>query len=303
MKRLTLRPVLENGNNQSLETTQNIVSNEEQNNLNNQNEVTNQIDNEKNNSKTVRKTANKSATVTSKISLQTADSSNTEEIKKKSNIPTSYLSTVLLSQKVADALQNRYNHLQIPNVNSRDFAQQANSMLQLLTASGQTFMDKGENTSELNNVNKKINKVGNVIKKYVKSRAIYADNFKAVLQSYGMIPNKKNVYIIPADNQSRVQSMKVLVNKLAEPNNPVAQIAEPPYTFAEINQLKIEQETLWVQSEILRSDRADYSLQLQSYHKSLKSTLGNVLRYLNAIYKGVELGKHKRSMGFLKESL
>jgi hypothetical protein len=298
---------LENNDNASLENHnrlgENTNANINPNSLYEANKVTTETNEDNEQAYTDGKKFAEKANKTKSEKLSALNEDEDKKVTRTSNIPTSYLSMALLGKKVSDSLQSTFSNLQIPNVDAIILARDADDMLTQIQNSSSTYLAKISNTAQLTEVNKTINKIANIVKKLIRSRAAYVNDFNAAFTYYGLVADNKNIYKIPTDNSERVQSLSTLLNRLNERGNPVAAIMETPYTMVEIAQTQILHNQLWSASETLRQGRSGHSLGLKTLFEKIKTTLSKILQYLGGLYKGRELAKNKRIMGFLKESL
>ncbi len=222
-----------------------------------------------------------------------------KKVNRKRPLPVRYLAVATLGVEVSNRWANQYQQLQMPTANPNSLLTDSQNLLALIQQQDELETDKFNNTKELLAINKTLNQGVSQLKKHIKSEYSQLKNWDSYFKEYGLEPNSRGMYELTADNSRRVVALEKLVAKLSEPQNP---FARKSFGLAEWVQAKNEHETAWNNSNTMRSNRSNISNQITTLLATVRESLSNVQKYVNAVNKPVDAKAIKRGLGFLKES-
>jgi len=235
----------------------------------------------------------------SKLAAQNGNSEE-KKVKHKKPLPQRYLSIATLGVEVGTRWNNHYQQLQMPTATPSNLLLNSQSLLRLIQEQDGLETDKFQNTKALKEVNKLINNGVGQLKKHLKSEYSDQKNLDSFYKEYGLEPDNRGVYTLPNDNNDRMIALKKLVAKLSEPQNP---LAGKTFGLVEWTQAKDNHEQEWNASNDIRSNRSNVSNQVVTLLNTVRESLQNVQKYINAVNKPADAKAIKRGLGFLKESI
>ncbi len=234
----------------------------------------------------------------SKLAAKNGDSEE-KKVKHKKPLPQRYLSIATLGVEVGNRWINQYQQLQMPTANPNSLLTDSQNLLQLIQEQDGLETDKFNNTKALKEANKLINDGVGQLKKHLKSEYSDQKNLDSFYKEYGLEPDNRGIYTLPNDNSERIVALKKLVDKLSEPQNPLAQ---KTFGLAEWIQAKDKHLQEWNSSNSIRSNRSSVSNQIVTLLNTVRESLRNVQKYVNAVNKPADAKAIRRGLGFLKES-
>ena len=224
---------------------------------------------------------------------------NPYKINKVGTIPVSQLSIAELAQRVAANWENKFPNIQIPNINYSDLATNAANITIFIKENAQIITNKKTNTNQLAAVNKRINTAVSQLKRNL--AAIYpAEELNLIHHNYGLMLSSKKIYDLPVDNTVRIAKIGLIITKLQEAGNPLAQL--PNFSLRQWLQLQQEHRELWNTSNFLREEKSRYVSSIDEVYQSLRSKLKKIYDYIPFLYEDNLLKSVRRQLGFLKES-
>ncbi len=224
---------------------------------------------------------------------------NPNKVNKTAAIPFRQLAIADLGQRVSQNWATKFSAMQIPQVNQSDVMTKAVGMATLIRESEQNAANKKTNTDELTVVNKQINEAVSQLKRNL--AAIYpANSLSGIYQNYGLTANTRKTHDLPLDNTARVANITVLVNKLQEVGNPLAQL--PNFNLRQWLQWQQEHKRLWEESNFLREEKSRYVAEIEVLNQTLRNDLKIIYDYIPFIHTAQQVKSIRRQLGFLKES-
>jgi hypothetical protein len=121
-----------------------------------------------------------------------------------------------------------------------------------------------------------------------------------IYQNYGLTANTRKTHDLPLDNTARVANITVLVNKLQEVGNPLAQL--PNFNLRQWLQWQQEHKRLWEESNFLREEKSRYVAEIEVLNQTLRNDLKIIYDYIPFIHTAQQVKSIRRQLGFLKES-
>ncbi len=224
---------------------------------------------------------------------------NPNKVNKTGAIPVRQLAIADLGQRVPQNWATKFPTMQIPQINQNDVMTKATTMADLVQQSVQNAADKKTNTDELAAINKQINAAVSQLKRNL--AAIYsADVLNGVYQNYGLVINSKKMYDLPLDNTARMANITILVNKLQEVGNPLAQL--PNFNLRQWLQWQRDHKELWEKSNFLREEKSRYVSEIDAIYQVLRNDLRVIYDYVPFVYPAQQVKSIRRQLGFLRES-
>jgi hypothetical protein len=115
---------------------------------------------------------------------------------------------------------------------------------------------------------------------------------------YGLERVGKAGYRIPVDNDRRMQRIQILVAKISEVNDPIANKPQGRSFWLELSS---KHSVLWAESKKMNSDKTTLSRETKAYHTQMKSVLNKIYTQLKLDFAKEELAQIRREFGFLNE--
>jgi len=236
---------------------------------------------------------------------QSSTNGSNDKKKTKSEMPTRKITTAQLGLEVGQKWEDNFSHIQTPTGNANALKQKSLQLQLLLQASNQNKIDLKTNTSSLQQVNKEIDSHLNALKGYLKLHYFgQQPDWHTIYTQYGLSsrysPQKASGYTLPKDNGLRQAALDILLTKLQEPFNPIAQQLHGLNAWLD---LRNRHQSLWTASSNHRSAASSLSAQTDQLTDEIQSELLNLRRSMAMLYSATDLPRQKRAIGFLKESL
>jgi hypothetical protein len=154
---------------------------------------------------------------------------------------------------------------------------------------------KKDNTANLKTLNAEIKKSSVRLKEYI--RDAYEVNIEAMYAAHGLEKIGTN-YTFPADNDSLLQSLSVLLLKLQEPNSPLAD-RKLGLTYWE--DIITRHAAAWTLSKNMKSTKAQLSQECRDLHKEVGDKLSKLFRQIAIDNDRNQVASVRRTFGFLNE--
>lgn len=213
------------------------------------------------------------------------------------NQPQNYINRANLGISIADNWANFFPNYQVNFCTQSTFKQLfADFSAQAMLNSQQDALKKN-NTQNLKTVNEQITKGTVRLKEYI--RDTYNTNIDAMYAAYGLVKNGKNAYSFPFENDNRGQRLAILLQKLNEPNDPIATRTQGLVYW---QGLITTHATEWASSKNLKSQKAQLSQNCKALHKQAGEWLQKIHRQLAIDNDKSTIDTVRRTFGFLNET-
>jgi K+-sensing histidine kinase KdpD len=247
----------------------------------------------------------------------------------------SYSNLIELSEHVASSWLTNHPNYNVSFVSPAQLSSLASQFRATRLQSSLKTTSKRANTNVLAAVNKRIETATTMLKRLIKALYPIQKNYDDLFSMYGFksetaksktndstVPTDTNVAAevpdtnptatdegkkkrkqkpvakLPIDNDDRIAAMRVLINKLEEPNNI---LAAQEYGLAAWRLLLSELQAAWADSRTLKSARTVPVRATAEQSKELKSILSRLRMQINIDFHGANINQVYREFGFLKE--
>jgi hypothetical protein len=211
------------------------------------------------------------------------------------NRPTDFTNRAQLIMTVKSNWLQFYPNYNVNFTTQADFALLAQNFYDKATQNANQDTLKKDNTANLKTLNAEIKKSSVRLKEYI--RDAYEVNLEAMYAAYGLEKIGTN-HTFPADNDRLLQCLSVLLLKLQEPNNPLAD-RKLGLTYWE--DIITRHATAWTLSKNMKSTKAQLSQECRDLHKEVGDKLSKLFRQIAIDNDRSQVASVRRTFGFLNE--
>lgn len=172
-----------------------------------------------------------------------------------------------------------YPNSQFEFIGKNDFSTLVTDFLTAIDGKKLLLTQRKETTNTLKDLLKEGKKQLSALKKYISLQHEGMD--KATAYSlYGLVTvDKKGYYSFPVDKDNFLAALKILLNKLSEPNNA---IATQKYGLAYWQDFQSRLTVAWDKAQTMDSDLSQYTATIQTLFPRLKEIVGSIRLVLKA---------------------
>lgn len=212
------------------------------------------------------------------------------------NRPTDYINRAALAVNVATKWGSSYPTYNVNFTTQTNFLTKAQALQAKSTQNATHDAVKKDNTNALKEVRKQIRANTTRLKNYIKDE--YEENADAMYSAYGLEKIKNN-FIFPTDGDRLSQRLSMLLVKLQEPNNPIAN-RKQGLTYWQ--NLITEHDTLWAASKNMKMDKSNLVIECRDLHKEIGDILSRLYRQIALDYPRDQVALIRRNFGYLNET-
>lgn len=212
--------------------------------------------------------------------------------------PQDYVNLAALAINIAQRWANNYPNYTVKFANFVDFTIEAQNFQLKVIENATHDIRKKANTLVLQAVNKEIVDSIKVLRKYIKAEYPTEKDLSAILASFGLEKNLTGMYNLPNDNDRRQQCLNLLVTKMSEPNNFVA---NKPVGLQVWQLLRERHANAWNESKNIKSQKTSLSRETRAYALSVDEVLRKLYAQIKIDFPKHEVAKILREFGFLSE--
>lgn len=211
--------------------------------------------------------------------------------------PQDYINRASLGVTVATNWANFYPNYVVNFCTQAAFAQLFTDFLQKAHDNTQQDQLKKSNTANLKEVNDKISKGATRLKEYI--RDAYPNSYEVEYSAYGLEKGNKGTITFPTDNDSRKQRLAILLQKLNEPNNPIATRNQGLVYWKDLIDTH---STEWDTSKNLKSGKSQLSSECKALHEQAGEWLKKLHKQISIDFNKNQIDNVRRTFGFLSET-
>ena len=211
-------------------------------------------------------------------------------------IPWSYVDLAQLGIKVAENWANLYPNYTANFTTAADLLVFHQDFLTSVTKSKEQDGIKQEDTTSLKTINETID--SSLAQLKISIKFAHRVTNSSFFSAYG-IAKKNNAYIFPRDNDGRNQALTMLINKLREPNNIVAQQPEGLQFWADLAAAHAQ---AWRKTSTTPAVKSSFVGTNEEMFEQSSELLRKLRRQIQIDFPKKQVSSVIRSFGFLEES-
>ena len=213
-----------------------------------------------------------------------------------SNRPNDYINRAELGISVAKSWVVNYPDYNVNFITKENFTLLTQKFQDRANQNANQDAVKKENTAKLKRVNAEIKKGATRLKEYI--RDSYSTNIEAMYAAYGF-EKIDNTYTFPSDNDRRMQRLGMLLSKLQEVDNPIANRNQGLVYW---ESLITTHSAEWLAAKSMKMTKAQLSQDCKDLHKEIGSYLSKIFRQISLDFPRDQVASVRRSFGFLNET-
>ena len=211
--------------------------------------------------------------------------------------PTDYVNRAALGVNLAKNWLLSYPNYTVSFVTQADMEALSNDFSAKAIENSLQDSLKQTNSVALKNANTEISKAVTRLKAYIKDE--YEVNLETHYAAYGLEKDGNNNYIIPTDNDRREQRLTILLQKLSEPNNP---IATRKVGLAFWTDVIAQQKAAWNDSKAMKSRKAQLAEECRTMHVQSGEWISKLYKSIAIDFEKSKVASTRRAFGFLNET-
>jgi hypothetical protein len=210
--------------------------------------------------------------------------------------PTDYINRSQLAVTVADNWLQFFPTYSVNFTTQGKFKILSQNFYMKANENANQDVTKKDNSATLKSINIDIRKGSVRLKEYIRDE--YTVNIDAIYASYGLEIINKN-FMFPTDNDRLMQRLGMLLAKLQEPNNPLANRNQG---LAYWEDLITRHAAEWTLSKNMKATKSKLSQECRDMHTEVGDKLSKLFRQIAIDNDRDQVASVRRTFGFLNET-